>query len=89
MYLSDYHVHSEKSFDCKQPASIAEILKKSAELNLNQVALCDHYDVNWVLDGSNPKIDFKDSREQINQAKRIINCGTEFLLGVELGQHHQ
>ena len=89
MFIADYHVHSEKSFDCTQPASISDMLKTAAENNINQVAICDHYDVNWVLDGSNPKIDFKDSREQINRAKREINCGTELLLGIELGQQHQ
>ena len=89
MFLSDYHVHSEKSFDCKEPASIEQLLKTAAEKKINEIALCDHYDVNWILDGSNPKIDFKDSRRQIIQAKQRISCGTEMLLGVELGQPHQ
>lgn len=89
MFLADYHVHSEKSFDADEPASIADILKTAAGKNTNQIAICDHYDVNWVLDRSNPEINFKDTREQINQAKRQINCDTELLLGVELGQPHQ
>ena len=89
MLISDYHVHSEASFDCKQPASIKDILKAAAENNIKQVALCDHYDVNWIIDGSNPKIDFKNQREQINNAKREISCDSEILLGVELGQPHQ
>jgi len=89
MFITDYHVHSGASFDCESPASIKDILKTAASRNMNQVAVCDHYDVNWVLDGSNPAVNFKASRKQINSAKRQIKCGTELLLGVELGQPHQ
>ena len=89
MFIIDYHVHSEASFDCDQPASIKNILKTAADNNIKQVAICDHYDVNWVIDGSNPKINFKNQREQIAQAKRELSCDTEILLGVELGQPHQ
>jgi histidinol-phosphatase (PHP family) len=91
MFLADYHVHSTKSFDAEPGASIENILRTAAENNINQVALTDHYDVNWILAGdiNNPEVDFKDSREQIIQAKRLIRCDTELLLGVELGQPHQ
>ena len=89
MFIADYHTHSEASFDCAEPASIEALLKTAAEHNINEIALCDHYDVNWILDGSNPLIDFKDSREQIIRAKRQIKCDTEMILGVELGQPHQ
>ena len=89
MFLADYHVHSAASFDADEPASIESILKTAAANNIRQVAVCDHYDVNWVLDGSNPKIDFKAAREQIIQAKRKTGCDTELLLGIELGQPHQ
>jgi len=89
MLITDYHVHSEASFDCEPPASIKDILKTAAEKNMEQVVICDHYDVNWVLDGSNPAVNFKASRKQIKNAKREIKCGTKLLLGVELGQPHQ
>jgi histidinol-phosphatase (PHP family) len=89
MFITDYHVHSGASFDCESPASISDILKTAAAGNIKQVAVCDHYDVNLVIDGSNPNIDFEDSRRQIKKAKREIKCGTEIMLGVELGQPHQ
>ncbi|MCL2098981.1 MAG: histidinol-phosphatase HisJ family protein [Oscillospiraceae bacterium] len=89
MFLSDYHVHSAASFDAGEPAGIEDILKAAAAENIDQIAVCDHYDVNWVLEGTNPKIDFKASRDNINEAKQKINCKTELLLGVELGQPHQ
>ena len=89
MILADHHVHSAASFDADRNAGIGNILKTAAGRNIGQIAVCDHYDVNWVLAGSNPKIDFKNTREQIIQAKQKIYCDTELLLGIELGQPHQ
>jgi len=92
MFLADYHVHSSKSFDANPNASIESILKTSIDRGLNEIALCDHYDINWVLSGENPNVDFRDSLNQINAAKekfKDINVNTEFLLGIELGQPNQ
>ena len=51
--------------------------------------MCDHYDVNWVISGENPDIDFRDSLKQINTVKDKDKNNTEFLLGIELGQPNQ
>ena len=89
MFKADYHIHSNKSFDADPCASIRDIFDYCAKNSINQAALCDHYDVNWVLNGTNPDIDFQDTRRQINEAKQHYNSSCEFLLGIELGQPNQ
>ncbi|MCL1859505.1 MAG: histidinol-phosphatase HisJ family protein [Oscillospiraceae bacterium] len=99
MFKADYHIHSNKSFDAAPQTSIESILKTSVDRGINEIILCDHYDVNWVISGENPDIDFQDSLNQINAAKEKYNVGrgdpdaplanTEFLLGIELGQPNQ
>ena len=90
MFKADHHIHSNKSFDAESTATVGQILKSAAGKNINQIALCDHYDVNWVVNGTNPDIDFQDTLRQINDAKTNLNCpATEFLLGIELGQPNQ
>lgn len=56
MYKVDYHIHSEFSGDSKE--NLEEIVKKSIELGLNEIAITDHleYDLlyidwdKWTLD---------------------------------------
>jgi len=90
MFKVDYHVHSSHSFDADPNASIESIFETSVNRGLNEIALCDHYDVNWVIKGENPDIDFQYSLSRINAAKeKFQDSGMEFLLGIELGQPNQ
>jgi len=90
MFKADYHVHSVQSFDADPNASIENILMTSVNRGIDEIVLCDHYDVNWVITGENPDIDFHDSLNQINSAKeKIKSDDTKFLLGIELGQPNQ
>lgn len=96
MFKADHHLHSNKSFDADVNASIKSMLETCVKMGINQAALCDHYDVNWIVKGENPDIDFQDSLKQINEAKKNLDFtatdemgSMEFLLGIELGQPHQ
>ena len=94
MFKTDYHIHSNKSFDAAPDASIESILKVAVSRELTEIVLCDHYDVNWVITGENPDIDFHDSLNQITAAKNkfrdnIKTNNINFLLGIELGQPNQ
>jgi len=92
MFKADYHIHSYQSFDADQNTSIESIYKISVSRGLNEIVLCDHYDVNWVISGENPDIDFNDSLRQITAAKEKYknnDVHTKFLLGIELGQPNQ
>jgi len=88
MFRADYHLHSYKSYDGDPGASIENIYKTSIEMGLDEIALCEHYDVNWVVTGENPEIDFADSKNRIKKLT-MGEPKTRFLLGIELGQPHQ
>lgn len=85
----DHHIHSYKSFDADRRATIGEILRVSELRGLGQIALCDHYDVNFIAAGENPDIDFNETAREISAARELNPCATEFLLGIELGQPNQ
>ena len=89
MFKADYHVHSSLSIDGDPNANIEAIYKTALNREMDEIILCDHYDVNWVLSGENPDIDFRESLNQINKAKEKYGGTTEFLLGIELGQPNQ
>ncbi|MCL1794634.1 MAG: histidinol-phosphatase HisJ family protein [Oscillospiraceae bacterium] len=92
MYRVDYHVHSRKSFDAAGAASIESIYRSASEKGLDDIALCDHYDVNWIVKGENPEIDFSDSQKQMEAARERYSGAAKklrFLLGIELGQPNQ
>lgn len=94
MFKADYHVHSSLSIDADPKASIEAVLKTAVDRGMDELALCDHYDVNWVIAEQNPDIDFRESLKRINAAKENLrlagkNIKTEFLLGIELGQPNQ
>ena len=90
MFKADYHVHSSQSFDADRDANIEAVIKTAVNRGINEIVLCDHYDVNWVISGENPDIDFQDSLNQINAVKaKFKNINTEILLGIELGQPNQ
>lgn len=89
MYKVDYHIHSALSIDGDPESTIENIIKTAADKKLDEIAVCDHYDVNWVVKGENPDIDFQASLEQINAAKEKHKIkDTKILLGIELGQPH-
>jgi histidinol-phosphatase (PHP family) len=93
MFKADYHVHSSLSIDADPKAGIEAVLKTAVTRGIDEVVLCDHYDVNWVIAGENPDIDFRESLNQINEAKSKYSGksdkNVEFLLGIELGQPNQ
>jgi len=95
MIKADHHIHSNKSLDADANANIKDIFAYCVKNGINQAALCEHYDVNWVVNGLNPDIDFQDTLKQINEAKHQFDCyddigkNTELLLGIELGQPNQ
>ena len=79
-------MHSSQSFDADREASIEAVIKTAVSRELDEIVLCDHYDVNWVISGENPDTDFQDSLKQI---KTVDAGSTKILLGIELGQPNQ
>ena len=89
MFRADYHAHSRFSFDGSSDSTMEVILAAAEKKGLNEIAVCDHYDVNHVLTGANPDIDFRESARQIAAANEKSSAKTKLLLGIELGQPHQ
>ena len=54
--LSDYHVHSNFSFDSEE--SPDNIVSRAIELGMPCIAITDHQDFNWPVEGEFPYIDF-------------------------------
>ena len=88
MILTDYHVHSSYSFDAKEDMRIEELARYAASNGVSRLAVCDHYDLNWVKSGENPDIDFAERAKKIEQSNRANPC-VRLLDGIELGQATQ
>ena len=54
--LADYHVHSNFSFDSDE--TLDNIILKAIELGMPCIAITDHQDFNWPVEGEYPYIDF-------------------------------
>ncbi|MHC1695185.1 MAG: histidinol-phosphatase HisJ family protein [Eubacteriales bacterium] len=87
MRIFDYHTHSVYSFDAKRDAEIANMAAAADRLGIAEIALCDHYDLNFVLSGENPDIDFAERQNHIDKAN--AGSAVHILSGVELGQATQ
>lgn len=80
---SDYHVHSLFSFDSEE--SLENIFKRAVFLNMNQIAITDHQDFNWPVEGEFPYIDLKKYSETIEYYKEKYKNKITVLKGIELG----
>ena len=85
--LSDYHLHSHFSGDCKVP--MKEMIEAAISKNIEKLCFTDHHD----LDFPHPTIDFTldiDSYfESIHKYKEQFKDQIEILAGIELGmQEH-
>ncbi|MEJ8554469.1 histidinol-phosphatase HisJ family protein [Tepidibacter sp. Z1-5] len=81
MYICDYHVHTEFSFDCDTP--VEEVIKKGISMGLNEMAFTDHVEYDIEL------IDFDKYLKMYNEMKNKYKDKIDILLGAEIGfQHH-
>lgn len=81
--FSDYHVHSEFSFDSEE--KISNIIKKAISLNMKQIAITDHQDFNWPVKGEVPLIDLPEYDSTISDFKHYYENQIEIIKGIELG----
>lgn len=66
--FSDYHIHSEFSFDSEE--KIDNIISKAIELKMNQIVITDHEDFNWPVSGETPLIDLQKYDLVLSQKKK-------------------
>lgn len=81
--FSDYHVHSEFSFDSDE--KIDNIINRGITLGMKQIAITDHQDFNWPIDDESPTIDIDNYFSSIELAKEKYSNQIQILKGIELG----
>ena len=81
--FSDYHVHSEFSFDSEE--KIDNIISKAIELKMNQIVITDHEDFNWPVEGETPLIDLPKYNLVLSQKKNNTKIKLNFLKALSWG----
>lgn len=81
--LSDYHVHSEFSFDSDE--KIDNIITRAITLGMQQIAITDHQDFNWPDPKEHPYINEKEYSSAINHAREKYANRIHIIKGIELG----
>lgn len=86
MYRADLHVHSEFSGDSKE--KIENILKRAKELEMDEITITDHLDLDFPM---TPNIFLLDVKEYVRSLKRVQSQEKEINLkiGIELGLQSQ
>lgn len=80
---SDYHVHSLFSFDSEE--TLENILERAINLNMKQIAVTDHQDFNWPVEGEFPYIDMEKYSKAMDYYKEKYKDKITVLKGIELG----
>ena len=83
MFYSDYHMHTNFSSDSKAP--MEEMVKKSIEIGLKEIAITDHIDFDYP-DKDYPFLyDYQTYQNSINFLKEKYSDKINILTGVEIG----
>lgn len=90
MYIHDSHIHTKYSFDAAPDGSgeIDRIVKTAIERGIHEISLCDHYDIDGILDGIYPTYDADNAKIEIRAAKEKYSDKIRINYGIELGQAH-
>lgn len=80
---SDYHVHSNFSFDCEEDFN--HIISHALSLGMKQIAITDHQDYGWPVPGESPLIDFSKYDTTLTSLKKKYEGQIQILKGIELG----
>lgn len=89
MFKCDYHTHSYFSFD-GDPSSSPEALCESAiSHGVTDLAITDHFEANYLLDGDTPPYRADEAYDAIAAAKEKYKGRLNLTYGIELGQADQ
>ena len=84
-YLSDYHLHSNYSFDANQ--TIEQIILKAISMELNEICLTEHISFD-PKDSSYNFFDFKDYENEIQRLSSKYCEKINIKKGLEIGEYH-
>ncbi|MBE6613665.1 MAG: histidinol-phosphatase HisJ family protein, partial [Ruminococcaceae bacterium] len=90
MYIHDSHVHTLHSFDGARDGSgeVSAVIDAAIAAGVNELSLCDHCDIDDVLDGIYPPFDAEAIRDDILSTREKYAGKIRVNFGVELGQAH-
>ena len=90
MYIHDSHIHTKYSFDVKNDGSgdIDRIVETAIARGVNEISVCDHYDIDGIMDGIYPPYTADDAKDDILNAKEKYAGKIQINYGIELGQAH-
>ena len=80
---SDFHVHSDLSFDSNEPAE--NQVKRAIELNMEKICFTEHHDIGWFFEGNTSSIDMDKYNETISSLRAKYSDQIEILQGIEIG----
>lgn len=80
---SDYHIHSNLSFDSDE--SQESVIKAALDFGMSQICFTEHQDIGWPIPCENPIIDVNKYNEIIENLKIKYSDKIKILKGVELG----
>ena len=80
---SDFHVHSDLSFDSKEPAE--NQVKRAIELNMEKICFTEHHDIGWYFEGNTSTIDMDKYNKTISYLREKYSDKIEILQGIEIG----
>ena len=86
MYIHDSHIHTKYSFDSE--ADICKIAETAIARGIDEISLCDHCDIDNVLDGIYPPFEADAVKRDISAAKEKYAGKLRINYGVELGGAH-
>jgi len=90
IYLHDSHVHTTYSHDTNNDgrADLMLCVEKAIEYGIDEISICDHCDIDDILDGIYPEIDFDAVYSSVLEARERYGDKVRINFGIELGQPH-
>ncbi len=88
--MHDSHIHSEFSFDGQKDGTgtVDYIAETAIQKGIDEISICDHCDIDDILDGIYPPYDADGVKAAIFNAKEKYDGKIRINYGIELGQAH-
>ena len=80
---SDYHVHSNFSFDSEENPE--NIVSTAIHLGMSQICITDHQDYNWPIPTESPQIDIQKYSSTIQALQKKYSSKIQLIKGIEIG----
>ncbi|HPO04860.1 MAG TPA: histidinol-phosphatase HisJ family protein [Bacillota bacterium] len=84
--LLDYHTHT--AFSTDGYSSIGKMAEAAASLGISQIAITDHYDPDYPLDGWGEEFSFDEYHKQLEKVQEEYKARISLVKGLEVGIQH-